>query len=85
MLVVATETSVSAPEQLRLALAKQRGAAADLARDLDVDPSLVTRWGTGDRKPNTRQRVLLEDRFGIPLLSWDEAPKVDSDEGSPAA
>lgn len=69
---------------LREAL-KERGAAAELSRAVGVVPSVITRWLDGRQKPDTRNRIAIEEQKDIPLQSWDEAPKVDSDEGGSAA
>lgn len=31
------------------------------------------RWLYGDGRPNTGARVKLQERFGVPILAWDEA------------
>lgn len=60
-------------ERLREAISG-RGDSKKLALELGVDPSLVTRWTTGERKPNTRQRVYICKKFGIQILDWDIEP-----------
>ena len=77
-----TENQPSAGERLGAALS-ERGAAAQLAKELGVDPSLVTRWVQRTRRPNTAQRVHSEQKHGIPILDWDEGFEESSQE--PAA
>lgn len=77
-----TEKAQTAQERLKDALA-ERGAAARLASELGIDPSLVTRWVQGQRRPNTAQRVHIEQEFGIPILDWDL--EGDSPSGGAAA
>lgn len=36
--------------------------------------AMVTRWMSGARKPATQYRVQFWEVYGIPLVSWDEAP-----------
>lgn len=74
-----TDVRESAAEMLRIALSG-RGAAALLAKELGVDQSLVTRWMKRTRRPNTAQRVLIEQKYGIPILGWDEGFD-ESDQG----
>jgi transcriptional regulator with XRE-family HTH domain len=58
-------------ERLRELLG-ERGAPANLAKKLDVDPAMVSRWMSGDRAPDTTYRAKLEDELGIGWRSWDE-------------
>lgn len=46
-----------------------RGVRA-LARDLDVAPSTVSRWPTGERVPGLDVRARLEALTGIPASTW---------------
>lgn len=50
--------------QYRLAKERPRG---ELAR------GVVSRWLSGERRPDTADRVWLHQRFGVPILAWDEA------------
>ncbi|HSC85854.1 MAG TPA: hypothetical protein VLC09_01230 [Polyangiaceae bacterium] len=43
----------------------------------------MTRWVQGQRRPNTAQRVHIEQEFGIPILDWDL--EGDSPSGGAAA
>lgn len=63
---------------LRLAY-PDRGDAAQLAREIGTPPSVVSRWLNGDQRPVTASRIFLWKRSGIPIESWDEPPKDDSD------
>jgi len=56
---------------LAKALAKPK-TTADLARELDCTPQLVSRWASGWRVPQTAERMKLEKKFAIALLDWDE-------------
>ena len=49
-----------------------RGLKAKLARDLEIGQDLVSRWLSGERVPDTKQRAFLEDEFGIGWRLWDE-------------
>lgn len=59
-------------QQLFLEKTAQRGDKARIARDLNVDPAKVTRWGTGEKKPDPLERAWLEDNLGIGWRLWDE-------------
>jgi hypothetical protein len=63
----------------------ERGGAAKVAALVDADPSAVSRWFSGDRKPDTKMRALIERQLGIGWQLWDEvvAPEASND-GSPA-
>ena len=50
-----------------------RGGAAKVAKTCDADPSAVSRWFSGDRKPDTKMRAILEREFGIGWQLWDVA------------
>ena len=41
-----------------------------LARRIEVDPSLVTRWLTGARTPTIEQRIVIESVTGVPARLW---------------
>lgn len=41
---------------------------------------VVGAWLRARQKPDTANRVWLHERFGIPLLAWDEAPKTEAAE-----
>lgn len=43
-----------------------------MAKKLDVDASAVTRWFSGERRPDTKMRAALEREFGIGWQLWDE-------------
>ncbi len=58
-------------EALKEALS-ERGSAVELARKLDVDPSVVSRWVSGQVKPVSKFRAEIEDEFGIGWRLWDE-------------
>lgn len=49
-----------------------RGAIAEVAKLCDADPSAVSRWFSGERKPDTKMRALLEDKAGIDWRLFDQ-------------
>lgn len=49
-----------------------RGGAAKVAKVCNADPSAVSRWFSGDRKPDTKMRAILERKFGIGWQLWDK-------------
>jgi transcriptional regulator with XRE-family HTH domain len=63
--------------QLLRDLPTENGAVHRLAELCGVDHSVASRWRSGDRTPETRFRVRLQDEFGISLLAWDEPPLSD--------
>jgi transcriptional regulator with XRE-family HTH domain len=64
---------------LKLKLAA-RGARADLAREFDIEQSLVSHWLSGDRKPDPKNRARIEDGYGVPWRIWDdEFPVAEAD------
>lgn len=50
----------------------RRGGAAEVAKRLGADPSAVSRWFSGERKPDTRMRADLEREFEIGWQLWDD-------------
>lgn len=40
---------------------------ADVARDADIDPSLLTRWKNGDYYPKTDKLYKLAKLFGVTI------------------
>lgn len=49
------------------------GTKKALAGELGIDPPTLSHWLADRGKPNTRQRVFIQERFGIAILSWDES------------
>lgn len=49
-----------------------RGEKAKLAKALGIGQDLVSRWLSGDRVPDTKQRAHLEDLYEIGWRLWDE-------------
>lgn len=39
-----------------------------------VSTGMVTRWLSGEQKPDAENRIWLAERFGVPLRAWDEPP-----------
>ena len=46
-----------------------------LQRDLGVPAGVVNRLLYGERRPGLKMALLIEEKFDIPLTSWNEAPK----------
>lgn len=61
---------------------KERGAKANLARDLQVEPDVISRWLSSDRVPSPLHRRKLEDDYGISWRLWDDAADSADDEAS---
>lgn len=53
------------------------GAKAQLARDMQRRPELISRWVSGWRVPLPRDRAELQRRFDISWLAWDEPVSGD--------
>jgi transcriptional regulator with XRE-family HTH domain len=49
-----------------------RGGAAEVARLVEADPSAVSRWFSGERKPDTKMRAALETATGIDWKLFDQ-------------
>jgi len=52
----------------------EHGAGRELAKQLGIDESAVSRWANGKLKPGTRMRARLEELFGIHWQLWDRSP-----------
>lgn len=50
---------------------RERGAGAQLARELGLEQSYVTRWLNGV-SPDADNRVAIQKALGIPFESWSE-------------
>jgi hypothetical protein len=55
-----------------------------VAKKLDADASAVSRWFSGERKPDTKMRAALEREYQIGWQLWDEecdepAPGTEGD------
>lgn len=54
--------------------------AGDSVREIDRLTSATQavgssiRWLYGDGRPGTGARVKLEERYGVPILAWDQPP-----------
>lgn len=59
----------------------KRGGQAVVAAGLGVDPGTVSRWFSGERKPDPEQRARLQKLYSIDWQSWD---KPLEDEHEPA-
>lgn len=53
-----------------VALQRMSERQVDIADRIQVDRTLVARWGTGDRSPTPAQRKLLRACCGIPIAAW---------------
>jgi transcriptional regulator with XRE-family HTH domain len=51
-----------------------RGAQKKLAEAMGVDAAVPSRWRSGERKPDTRNRMWLDERMGIPWQWWEQRP-----------
>ena len=60
-----------------------RKRQARIAEEVDVDQSTVSRWLSGDRKPDSEMRALLEDLYGIGWRLWDEERPVSKRDSRP--
>lgn len=60
-----------------------RGGIAEVAKLCDCDSSIVSRWFSGERKPDTKMRAALEDKVGIHWRLFDHDVDVKNEE--PAA
>lgn len=56
-----------------------RGGAAKVAKLCGADPSAVSRWFSGERRPDTKMRDVLERELGIDWRLWDEDASADAD------
>lgn len=50
----------------------ERGAKAELARQIGKGQVLVGRWATGERIPSEEDQSWLEDNANIPARSWGD-------------
>lgn len=48
----------------------------DIAERVQVDQSLVARWGSGERVPTQAQKKLLRSQLGIPIGAWGKPPEA---------
>lgn len=65
-----------------------RGGAAAVAKRLEIDASVASRWFSGERRPDTKMRAQLEREYGIGWQLWDEdceEPHVAPEGGAPTA
>lgn len=51
----------------------KRGDVTTFADSLGVHPSVVNRWRSGDRAPDSTNRNLLQEKLGIDWKLWDVA------------
>lgn len=66
--------------QLAEKIGEKRGAQvrlqeAFLAHGKSLSEGLVSRWLTGERRPNLDNAVMLEKLFGIEPASWAKKPR----------
>lgn len=50
----------------------ERGAKAELARQIGKGQVLVGRWATGERVPSEQDQSWLEDNANIPARTWGD-------------
>ena len=52
--------------------------AGDSVREVDrvaaANQGMAIRWLYGDGRPGTAFRVRLSERYGVPILAWDQPP-----------
>ncbi|HEY3494374.1 MAG TPA: hypothetical protein VGK73_06800 [Polyangiaceae bacterium] len=58
--------------ELAREILRERGKKRALAKELGIDPAVVSNWLSGARRPDTVQRAHLEDRYGIGWRLWDD-------------
>lgn len=57
-----------------------RGTAAQMARDLGIDPTRVSKWRNGRELPPRKYRAHVEERLGLAVGTLSGAtPPVDDD------
>ncbi len=57
-------------------LARKNWTATRLAREIQADASVVTRWLYCDRRPGLQSAQVLQRMFRIPLASWHASPSA---------
>lgn len=62
----------SAPTRAVAALKELGMRQAEIARRVGVGAHLVSRWMSGERKPEPKTRAIFEDALGINWRWWDE-------------
>ena len=55
-----------------LARERGRGSISRIAEEVGCAQSLVTRWASGQRRPNRRWSGRLFELYGIAQSAWDE-------------
>lgn len=53
----------------------KRGDRARAARDLEIQPGTISRFLSGGRLPNPKQRAYFEDIWGVGWRTWDAPPE----------
>jgi hypothetical protein len=53
----------------------KRGDRARAARELEIPPGMISRFLSGDRLPNPRQRAYFEDNWRVGWRTWDAPPE----------
>ncbi len=56
------------------ALMPKHGDQQKMAERLSLTQDQVSRWATGDRRPDTEARATLEQKLGIGWREWDLPP-----------
>lgn len=54
------------------ALLSKHGSKKEFADQLGIEPSILSHWLKGDRRPTPQQRARIEDERGIGWRLWDE-------------
>lgn len=58
------------------------GVQQQIADAIGVSQSIVSRWLSGDRRPDPVQRARMEDLYGIGWRLWDQDVEAESGPGS---
>lgn len=59
---------------LWLYLQKRKATLSDLAKELGTKPGMLNRWAWCDVRPSSEWTPVLEDKLGIPMRAWRQAP-----------
>ena len=66
------ETRAVPPQKMLAEAVIRAGGQTRLAREIGCSQPTVHFWLRGEQTPSPRFRVELEERYGIPILSWDD-------------
>lgn len=60
---------------LWLCLRDRKLTLSDLAREIGTKPGMLNRWAWCDVRPSGEWALDLENKLGIPMRAWQEAPR----------